>query len=643
MIWTEEERAVWAPPEDLTVSEWADRYRILPPGQSAEPGAWRTDRTPYLRAIMDCMGDPYTQEIDLMKAPQVGGSEGLRCAQGYWIDQDPGPCLIVFPSEAAARENLDERVVPMIRSTPRLARHLTAVARDIKMSQVALKTMTLYAGHAGSPQALATRPCRYGVCDETDKYPAYVGRETAPIPLVDARTRTYAARRKLVKISTPTTWDGPIGLAWKESANRYRFYLPCPRCGTKTALPFEGFDWLEGGRRLPDNDDRYRLADELEAGRAKCWFNCTRCTYRITEADRGEQLIRGEWLDDKLQVLDVKSIRKSFHVPSMISPWVSWGRLCAEYLRTRSTPAGLMAFANQWEGLPFEERVARVSIEDMRLKRCTGVRSTLPPWGQVVIVTADAGGDHVWWVARAWCPGYRSRLIDYGRAYGFEALREATLNRVWAFDDNRKAPLNTAMMLIDSGGTRTIDSGSRTDEVYKFSLTDSRIAPLKGDVRATGFAGKPIVTRRITYSPPGAEPYDVVLNLVNVGFYKDVLANRLQEKLADGASLWEELPNVDEDYLAQLASEHRVVERKGAQLVARWKPVGTTMNHFWDCSVYQCAAADMLRLDLAGPLEPVSSQVEEQPTSLPLPPSNPSGHGISSLVRGGRPWLISRR
>ena len=40
-------------PEDpLTVSEWADRYRRLSSKASAEPGPWRTDRTPYLRQVM---------------------------------------------------------------------------------------------------------------------------------------------------------------------------------------------------------------------------------------------------------------------------------------------------------------------------------------------------------------------------------------------------------------------------------------------------------------------------------------------------------------------------------------------------------------------------------------------------------------
>lgn len=35
------------PPEKLSISEWADKYRVL--SVSAEAGKWSTNRTPYLK------------------------------------------------------------------------------------------------------------------------------------------------------------------------------------------------------------------------------------------------------------------------------------------------------------------------------------------------------------------------------------------------------------------------------------------------------------------------------------------------------------------------------------------------------------------------------------------------------------------
>lgn len=46
------------PPDDLTVTEWAEQNRRLSSEASAEPGPWRTERTPYLREVMDTFTDP---------------------------------------------------------------------------------------------------------------------------------------------------------------------------------------------------------------------------------------------------------------------------------------------------------------------------------------------------------------------------------------------------------------------------------------------------------------------------------------------------------------------------------------------------------------------------------------------------------
>src|ERR1017187_5742071 len=72
----------------LTVSEWADSYRTLSQRASAEPGPWRTDRTPYLREIMDCLSPSSPIEtVVLMKGAQIGGTE---CGNN-WIGYRPGP------------------------------------------------------------------------------------------------------------------------------------------------------------------------------------------------------------------------------------------------------------------------------------------------------------------------------------------------------------------------------------------------------------------------------------------------------------------------------------------------------------------------------------------------------------------------
>src|SRR3954466_3884758 len=73
-------RRAWAlgltPEPTLGVADWADAHRLLSPRASAEPGHWRTARTPYLRALMDALSPSHPcQRVVFMKGAQVGGTE----------------------------------------------------------------------------------------------------------------------------------------------------------------------------------------------------------------------------------------------------------------------------------------------------------------------------------------------------------------------------------------------------------------------------------------------------------------------------------------------------------------------------------------------------------------------------------------
>ena len=108
------------PPEDLTVSQWAERYRVLSRESSAEAGPWRNDRTPYMVEIMDCFTDPRVTDIAVVAMSQVGKSEFLLNGIGYIIDQDPASTIFVQPNLEDARKFSKLRIAPMVRDSPRL-------------------------------------------------------------------------------------------------------------------------------------------------------------------------------------------------------------------------------------------------------------------------------------------------------------------------------------------------------------------------------------------------------------------------------------------------------------------------------------------------------------------------------------------
>ena len=97
---------IWAsfePPPDLTVTEWAEANRVLPPGTPAKHGLYVAER--FQRGIMDAITDPRVRDLTCIKSTQVGLSELLRNIIGYYVDFRPSPMMLVLPRQTDA-ENI---------------------------------------------------------------------------------------------------------------------------------------------------------------------------------------------------------------------------------------------------------------------------------------------------------------------------------------------------------------------------------------------------------------------------------------------------------------------------------------------------------------------------------------------------------
>src|ERR687895_2640429 len=192
----------------LTVSEWANRYRVLSQRASSEPGRWRTDRTPYLKEIMDCLSPASpVQRVALMKGAQIGGTECGNCWIGYVIHQASGPMMAVSPTVELAKRNSKQRVDPLIEESEVLRERVKERRSRESGNTVLSKEFpggVLILTGANSAVGLRSMPARYLFLDEVDAYPASADEEGDPVALAEARTRTFAWRRKVLLGSTPT-------------------------------------------------------------------------------------------------------------------------------------------------------------------------------------------------------------------------------------------------------------------------------------------------------------------------------------------------------------------------------------------------------------------------------------------------------
>lgn len=177
-----------APPEQLTVSEWAENYRLLDSKSSAMPGPWSNDVTPYLKGVMDEFNNYETEEIIFCKPTQCGGTEALQNMIGYIVMQDPSPTMIVYPTDVLAKSVSENRLQPMLLGTPEIAKQF-----DENSSLLELQFDNMYLSLAGSnsPSGLASKPIRFLMMDEVDKYPGASKREADPIKLAKERTKTF--------------------------------------------------------------------------------------------------------------------------------------------------------------------------------------------------------------------------------------------------------------------------------------------------------------------------------------------------------------------------------------------------------------------------------------------------------------------
>ena len=229
-------------PIHLTVSQWADKYRMLSSKSSAEPGRWSTDRTPYLRAPMDALSpsDP-CETVVLLFGSQLGKTEtGLNWV-GSIIDLAPGPMLMVQPTDKMSDKVVNQRLDPAIKESPRLAKKVsTKKSRDgsNSMEQKDFEGGTLMLSGANSSSNLASMPVRYLFMDEVDRYPLDVNEEGDPVSLARARTRTFGNSKELVT-STPTIDGASRVQSEYDLTDQNEFYVPCPDCGHKQTLKFK--------------------------------------------------------------------------------------------------------------------------------------------------------------------------------------------------------------------------------------------------------------------------------------------------------------------------------------------------------------------------------------------------------------------
>lgn len=583
--------ALAVPP--LPPDEWAEEFFRIPIRGNPEPGRYSLDRTPYFREPFQACGrdDPHDYVV-LMKTPQVGASTFSHAVIGGWIDTTADPVLLVYPNQDACEEQIETRIVPVIKESPRLARWITSRAKDITISSIALAHMTVYAGWTGSPQAMASRPIPRLVYDETDKGQGSA-KEAEPEDLIRHRTNAYKGRRKVLAISTPTTKSGTIYRMWRQSRDKRHWHCVCASCGDLVRWEWKHFRWDRMAEIDPtDEDPAIELVDQLETGESRAWIVCPSCNSPVHEEDRLPAILAGNYESEGYPPGErPRSKRVAYHIPSWISPWVSFADVVCAYLKSRYTDDA-RDFNNGFCALPSEE-VSGTVDGDVFNERASARPHEIPGWATCVVGGADtqARDSKPYWiyVVRAYGKNNRSQLVTFGKVDSLDALREATVDAKFIRDGLH--PIGADILMIDSGGGVETEDGSTTYLVYEAARNSGGMAiAIRGANRPQD---RLIKTSNIDYPVPGkAEKGTAFVLTLDTERLKDILVSLIR---SEEPILWEENQLVTPDYVAQMTSEEKTRVRIGRKWVRRWMRTSKARNDIWDASVYSLAGAIMMR------------------------------------------------
>lgn len=557
-------QAVWRdalsallPPPRLTVSEWADCYRVLD-NTSPEPGPWRTDRTPYLREVMDAMSphSPY-ERVVLMKGAQVGGSEVILNTVGYLIAHAPAPILLVQPTVEMAKRFSKQRLDALIESTPVLRGKVKDPRSRDSGNTVLMKEFpggVLILTGANSAVGLRSLPAKHVLADELDAWPADADGEGDPFQLAVKRTAAFGSQRKVIAISTPTIEGLSRIEALYQQGTQSAYLVPCLRCGLEQELIWPQMRWPDG---------------EPEKAR----YHCQACGFAHGNWMKSEMLARGRW--QARAAGDGKTW--SGRISALYAPvgFTGWGDLAREFVEAKRTRETLQVFINTVLGETWRDEAAVPLETDALCGRREPFPAEAPAGVALITAGADVQADRIECEIVGWGAGEESWSLGYFVIHGDTGQPEVwsdldrLLARQWRHESG----------LLLSVSAACIDAGFETATVIEFcsARRSRRIWAVKG---AAGF-GKPIWPRRATTG--GRNRGEIFL--IGVDTAKERVYSRLRVD-RPGPGYCHFPLDRERDWFEQLVSERIIVERGERKFS---KPAGVR-NEALDARAYATAA-----------------------------------------------------
>ncbi|NVZ95996.1 phage terminase large subunit family protein [Pseudomonas sp. B6001] len=573
------------PDPSLWVDEWADEYMRIPRDTgAAEPGKYRTVRTPYAREPMRCLSPAHPcKRVVTMVASQLMKTQIALNWIGALIHMVPSNILTLLPSLGLAKR-VSSRIGKTIKATPVLRERVAASrSRDSRntMDTKEFEGGSLYVTTAGSAANLAELSARYVYGDEIDRWEVDVGEEGDPIELAETRGSTFGRNAKFYFSSSPTIKGASrIDDLFEGSDQRY-YYVPCPTCGHMQTLEWERLHYSQNFSMV-----HYECAGPD-------------CDVLIEEHHKGDMLARGEWRAHAKG--DGETV--GFHLNALYSPlgWTGWKSLAKQFEKAKKAQSKgdlepMQVFYNTrlakvWDSAQ-EQTKASVLIE--RARREGFSLGAMPAAVMMITGAVDVQADRLEFMAMGWGVGMERWVIDHRVIAG-----DPSDERTWAVLDELlkeryRHPCGVGLgilaVAVDSGG-------HHTDEVYQFCRVRRwrNIFAIKGASKP----GKPVIAQRpsmvdVTWKGQ-TERGGAELWFVGTDTAKDWIYNRYPFESGPGALHF--ASDLPDEFFAQCVAERKVAKYVRGHKRIEWIKGKAERNEALDLMVYCLAMAHYLGIN----------------------------------------------
>jgi phage terminase large subunit GpA-like protein len=580
----------------ISVSEWAEQKRILPPSLTSRPGPFHWSVTPYLREIADCLSvhSPVTK-VAVMKGARIGFTVGvLENFIGYVIDAEPGPMIYVSAGQGVAESTVELRIDAMIESAGLAGKIFTQSKQKANKKSGNTKSKKEFPG--GYLLALGPNTgarlrgfgSRYLLLDEVDDYPHELGAQDNtkgkralqgdPVELADWRTKEWGLRKKILYGSTPLVEQSSKIKPLFEAGDQRYYFVPCKHCGEMQPL------------RWRDEKGEYRLKYEKnKAGipmLETVHYECEKCGGHWKNDDKAIFLEKGEW---RPTAEAREPYYRSYHISALYSPlgMYTWEEVILDWERSHDHPEKLKTFFNNVLGEPWVERGESPIWERIALRPHRYQAGSLPENSKALFLTAgvDVQKDSLVVEVVGWGRGMESWSVLWEELpagvgdtsdIGCEAWKAL---RVLLGKKYSGLPILRAM----------IDTGYATDTVYAFCEPFTGVTPIKG-------ASNPsLEDRRNVFQLRIVKEHAVETAFLNTSLIKETFYGFIVKGEPETGPMPDGFCHFPIDYpdkfYKMLASEERITERNRVSGYTRrsWRVKHGYTNHALDARVYAMA------------------------------------------------------